>query len=284
MRDKLMTVQEYLIKLLKEKQNNNNYSQNEESAYRYIAELINQWKQTYNSNLISPFNSINIEMQRSGSRAKGDAIKGKSDIDIFVSITDPINQNTVKDYYESLYSFLKPKFNTNSLRKQNVSIGISYAGCNIDITPGKRINQHTYINGRSYNDHYIYSRKLDRNMQTNIQKHIDLVKNSGLTNEIMLLKIWRNCHALELPSIAIELLVVEILKNNKSIYFYDNIKNIFEALRDTILTRRIIDPSNCNNNIADSMTKTEKEEIRKSAIQSLSYDHGNTIATGKIVW
>ncbi|MCM1438526.1 MAG: nucleotidyltransferase domain-containing protein [Roseburia sp.] len=280
----MATVEEYLRELLNRKQNNYSYSQNEERAYQYIANLINQWKQSVNQGLIYASKYISIEMQRSGSRAKGDAIKGKSDIDIFISITDPNNQKTVKDYYEELYSFLKPKFATNCLRKQNVSIGISYAGCSIDITPGKRINQHTVINGRSYNDHYIYSRKTNHNTQTNIQKHIDLVRNSGLTNEMMLLKIWRNCHGLELPSIAIEIIAVEVLKNNKSYYMYENIKKVFESLRDTILNRRIIDPSNSNNNIADSMSQSEKEEIRKVAIQSLSYDHGNTVTTNKILW
>ncbi len=44
---------------------------------------------------------------------RGDAIKGKSDIDIFVSIIDPNNRNTVKEYYEDLYSFLKEKMPTN---------------------------------------------------------------------------------------------------------------------------------------------------------------------------
>ena len=95
----MATVEEYLRELLNKKQNNYNYSQNEERAYNYIADLINQWKQTFNNQFIYSSNYIAIEMQRSGSRAKGDAIKGKSDIDIFVSITDPSNQNTVKDYY-----------------------------------------------------------------------------------------------------------------------------------------------------------------------------------------
>ena len=101
---------------------------------------------------------------------------------------------------------------------------------------------------------------------------------------MMLLKIWRNCHGLELPSIAIEIITVEVLKNNKSSYMYENIKKVFESLRDTILNRRIIDPSNSNNNIADGMSQSEKEEIRKVAIQSLSYDHGDTVTTSKIVW
>ena len=278
------TVNDYLRNLLYKKSNNYQYNRNEEQSYRYLCDLINQWKQQYNSQNYYWGNSITIETMKSGSKAKGDAIKGKSDVDIFVSITDPNNQHTVKEYYEDLYSFLKPRFATNSLRKQNVSIGITYNGCSIDVTPGKRVNHSTYVNYRYYNDHNIYSRKNDSNTLTNIQLHIDMVRNSGLTDEMMVLKIWRDCHNLELPSIAIEIITCEVLKHQRTSSLYNNVKKVFETLRDTILYRRIIDPANTNNNIADTLTYSEKENIRKAAIDSLSYDYGNEVTMNKIVW
>ena len=278
----MRTVDEYLRDLLNKRSNNQQYNDNEKRAYSYMYDLLNQWKQKYNSNRW--INNIKIEIQNSGSKAKGDAIKGKSDIDLFVSITDFDNQHAAKDYYFDLYEFLKLHFTSDCIRLQNVSIGLKYAGCSIDVTPGKRINQQYFRNGKYYTDHYIYSRKNDRNTQTNIQEHIDLVKNSGLSNEMMLLKIWRNCHGLELPSIAIEIITAEVLKSYRSYSLYVNIKKVFESLRDSILTRRIIDPANSANNIADSMTLKEKQEIKNVAIQSLSYDHGDKVTTSKIVW
>lgn len=277
-----MMVDEYLNELLYKKANNS-YSKNEERAYSYISDLINQWKQNYNSSYYYTGSKINICMEKSGSKAKGDAIKGKSDIDIFVSITDRNNVHTVKDYYEDLYSFLKPRFASGSIRKQNVSIGINYAGCNIDVTPGKKVNYTNYNVFNMYEDHYIYSRKNDKNTLTNVHEHINLVKNSGLAKEMMILKIWRNCQNLELPSIAMEIITNEVLKNNRSYSLYANVKKVFESLRDTITTRRIIDPANSENNIADTMTNTEKEMVRKAAIQALNYDYGNTVDIEKIV-
>lgn len=278
----MATVDEYLNNLLIKKSNNNGYTQNEERAYSYMYDLINRWKQSFNNTYY--WSNIQIEMQKSGSKAKGDAIKGKSDIDIFVSITDRNNTYSVKDYYENLYKFLKPYFINENIRKQNVSIGVTYAGCSIDITPGKRVNYNFFNFNNSYSDHNIYSRKNDSITLTNIQKHIDLVQLSGLTKEMMILKIWRNCHNLELPSIAIEIIVNDVLKYNRTYSLYENVKKVLESLRDTIISRKIINPANSNNNIADTMTSSEKEEIRKIAIQSLSYDYGDTIATSKIVW
>lgn len=279
----MQTVNEYLYDLLERKSNNQQYNENEKKAYSFMCELLNQWKQKYNS-YVWDHGAIKIDVQLSGSKAKGDAIKGKSDIDLFISITDFDNLHTAKDYYYDLYNFLKPHFPEDCIRLQNVSIGLKYAGCSIDVTPGKKINQQSFRKGRFYTDHYIYSRKNDKNMQTNIQEHINLVRNSGLSNEMMLLKIWRNCHGLELPSIAIEIITDEVLKQDKTNSLYDNIKKVFEALRDSILTRKIIDPANSSNNIADSMTLKEKQEIKNMAAQSLSYDHGDTVTTRKIVW
>ena len=279
----MITINEYLNNLLEQKSNNYTYTPNEERAYSYLYDLINRWKQSFNNSVTWSY-YIDIEMKKSGSKAKGDAIKGKSDIDIFVSITDKNNIYTVKDYYENLFNFLKPYFINNTIRMQNVSIGVTYAGCNIDITPGKRINYQSYSYRNSYDDHFIYSTKTDSNTLTNIQKHIDMVRSSGLTKEIMILKIWRNCHNLDLPSIAIEIITCEVLKTNKSNSLYTNVKRIFECLRDSIVTRKIIDPANSNNNIADSLTALDKEKIRKAAILSLNYDHGDTIEGNKIVW
>ena len=278
-----MTIDEYLKEIINKKHNNYVYNENEERVYNHISNLIVEWAQQF-ANPYNFNNNIYISIEKSGSRAKGDAIKGKSDIDIFVSITDRNNSFSIKEYYLSLYEFLKTKFAYNSIRKQNVSIGLTYYGFSIDVTPGKRINNHAYSNSSNYDDHYIYSRKRDTYTQTNIQKHIDLVKYSNFKNEMMILKIWRDCHHLELPSIAIEIMVNEILHNNSTGFLYNNIKQVFEIFKDTILTRRIIDPSNTANNIADSMTVEEKQQIKQAALNALSCDHGNSVDGYKIVW
>jgi hypothetical protein len=136
-----MTAREYLLGLIQKKQNNYDYSEAEKRTYQKIWSWINEWKQSTNNryNL-----TIQIEAQKSGSRAKGTALKGKCDIDIFVSITDRDNTYTNKEYYNGLYDFLKSKIGNNAIRKQNVSIGLNYAGCDIDVTPAKKINTFLY--------------------------------------------------------------------------------------------------------------------------------------------
>lgn len=276
-----MSAYDYLNNLVLKRANSNTYTQNEETAFTKVCGWINEWKQSFNNNAANPYyylNSISIETQKSGSRAKGTSLKGKSDIDIFVSITDCNNNNTTKYYYNSLYAFLKSKIGDNDIRKQNVSIGLNYATCDIDVTPGKKVNYSVYGGYQNYNNHNIYSRKKDGLVLTNIQKHIDLVRNSGLQKEIMLLKMWRNCHGLELPSIYIEILATEVFKSQRST-LDSNVWELIKVLRDTVQTRLIIDPANTNNTISDTITDAEKRAIAIAAEKSRNQKYWS-----RIIW
>ncbi len=97
--------------------------------------------------------------------------------------------------------------------------------------------------------------------------------------------LWRSDSGLWTITTLRQILFLTVKSRNAiSSILTTNRQKVFESLRDTILNRRIIDPSNSNNNIADGMSQSEKEEIRKAAIQSLSYDHGDKVTTSKIVW
>lgn len=264
-----MTANQYLRQLIYTR-SNNSYKQNEMHAYAYVSDLINRWKVGLQSNYAN--DGIEIEKEKSGSKAKGDSIIGNSDIDIFVSVTDYYDKYTVEQYYNSLYDFLSPYFYGNKIRRQNVSIGIEYAGCSIDITPGKRKKHYGHFMN---DDHVVYSNKTNSIFQTNIQKHIDMVRQTPYVDEIILLKLWRNCHNLEFPSIAIEIFVIEVMSEYGTTNLYSNMRIIFNELVETIKTRRIIDPANSNNDIADSLTNKEKDLIEKTAADSLMKDCGD---------
>ena len=70
--------------------------------------------------------------------------------------------------------------------------------------------------------------KKDTRKQTNIQKHINDISNSGRTNEIKLLKIWRELNRLEFPSIYMEYLVIKILSGKSK--SEDALENNFRYL------------------------------------------------------
>lgn len=259
----------YVNEIIKKYDKNGQLTQNERIAISNLSQLLHNW---FNENYHNGGYYPHLEIVQSGSRAKGTAIKGKSDVDLFLSITDPENENTLKDYYESVFQYLK---NHNlQVRKQNVSIGVKYYGCDIDVVPAKKLNTYSY---ERYNDHYLWSNKHQCRMLTNIQKHIDLVRNSGVRKEIMLLKIWRENHQLDFPSIYIEQLCVEELQRNNTYNLADNFINMLDYIKRNIVFKKVVDPSNCNNIISDSLKEYEKKAIEAKAKESLQQQYWKDI-------
>lgn len=200
------------------------------------------------------------EIKVSGSRAKGTAIDLASDLDLFISLSSTTS-NSLRELYNSLYNQMINK--GISARKQNVSIGITYGGKKIDLVPGKRQGQYG-------NDHSLYKRKTDSWTKTNIDTHINRVIYSGRRNEILALKIWRENHGLEFPSILIETLVIEALSGRSTTTTADNVWYLLKYLQDNILTKRVVDPANTNNILSDDLSVNEKQLIAVQAKKSLS--------------
>ena len=200
------------------------------------------------------------EIKLSGSRAKGTAIDIATDLDLFISLSSTTS-NSLSEIYDSLYvkllnSGIKP-------RKQNVSIGVTYGGKRVDLVPGKRQSQYG-------NDHSLYKRKSDSWTKTNIDTHISNVIHSGRRNEILALKIWRENHGIEFPSILLETLLIEALKGRSTTATADNVLFLFKYLQDHISTIRVLDPANTNNVLSNDLSVYEKQVIAKQAEKSLS--------------
>lgn len=251
----------YVNHIIEKYNKNGALTQNENTAISKLSQKIKCWFSDIRE-LFSAFPYL--EIQQSGSRAKGTAIRGKSDIDLFLSIYDPENAHTLEEYYDSVFDYLKSE--GLNVRKQNVSIGVKYYDCDIDVVPAKKVNSQSY---NRFNDHYLWSNKHKKRMLTNIQKHIDMVRFSGVQKEIMLLKVWRENHNLDFPSIYIELLCIEELGKRNQHNLADNFFHMLQYIAENIESKRIVDPGNCNNIISDSLSNSEKRAISNQANRSL---------------
>ncbi|MEK9174390.1 MAG: hypothetical protein AAB725_00255 [Patescibacteria group bacterium] len=217
-----------------------------------------------------------VNILDSGSRAKGTAISLASDVDFLVSLTSGCNENSggLKSIYDSLYSELNSSY--QNVRKQNVSVRISLNGLEIDVTPARKQNGLT-------NDHWVYLSKSGSRQQTNIQKHISDISKSGRTNEIKILKIWRELNQLDFPSIYLEYLLVKNILLYRSNGANDFAANAWYALNELAkdsgnpLFARVVDPANSNNILSDLLTTTEKNEIVAKAKVAASQQYWKNI-------
>lgn len=206
-----------------------------------------------------------LSLSPSGSFMKGTANKSGTDIDLFISITSHPRE-TLKDIYNSLDSTLKA--NGYATKRQNVSININVNGESVDLVPATQQNALT-------GDHSLYRRKAGTWTKTNVMTHAGHVQLSGRTDEIRVLKLWRNQHGLDFPSFYLELTVINALNTglfNRAPYgkLSENIATVLRHIRDNFASSVVIDPANTNNRISDDLTVAEKAAIVRAATNALS--------------
>jgi len=221
-------------------------------------------------------NNCYINIFDSGSHAKGTAVSLASDVDFLISLSSNCNENNggLKSIYDSLYHTLSNTY--QNTRKQNVSVRISLLNSllfsnslEVDVTPARKQSGNT-------NDHSLWVSKLNTWKKTNIQRHINDVSNSRRLNEIKLLKIWRELHHLDFPSIYLEYLLINHILCYRSIGIDHLANNFWHVLlelaksNDNPLLSIVIDPANSNNILSELLTKNEKHKIFAAANESIS--------------
>ena len=253
------------------------------TADEYVNSIVNKYKlpqtisQEMQTKLASPLSRIINnwagdclnEIQISGSRAKGTAISISTDLDLFISLKSSTT-STLKEIYDSLYNSLIS--NKITARKQNVSIGVNYAGYDVDLVPAKRQDNYS-------NDYSLYRNKANTWTKTNVVTHINTVKNSNRITEIIAVKIWRERFSLDFPSMYLELTVIEALKGKHSSQPANNFMTVLDYLSNNFLSKTVYDPANTNNVISNDLHKYEKEKIVEQAKESRKAS-----LWGKIIW
>ena len=229
-------------------------------AYHALSKVLRQWGNRYL-----------IAVRPSGSFAKGTAIRGGTDLDIFLSLRHN-TPGSLEDLYYHLNDFLQGTGILTELR--NVSIRVSFSGLAVDIVPGRR--QHPVPLG---GPHSLFSRKSGNWLLTNVDSHVQKIKQSNRKNEIRLTKIWRHVQGLDFPSFYLELSVIDALKGRLPFPLSRNMTEVLLFLAKDFETHRIVDPVNTNNVVSDELSKTEKQTIGLAAGKSL-----NAAYWSQIVW
>jgi len=214
-----------------------------------LASVLGKWAQQYL-----------VEVRPSGSFAKGTAVRGGTDIDIFVSLSSTLT-TSLSQIFDTLFNALTGA--GYSARRQNVSVGITAGNWKVDVTPGRRQDQHG-------NYHSLWSNRAGGWLQTNVNEHCRIVTGSGRLDEIRLMKIWRNRHALDWPSFYLELFVIAALHGARRGNLQSNMVTALRAVGDTIGSRRLVDPANTNNVVSDTLTAQGKAALATAARTALN--------------
>lgn len=222
----------------------------------------------YGSNLYDPFNS--------GSYAKHTAINTRFDFDLVA----PFKRNafdTLKEMYDDVYEFLNEKYKDQAtVKKQKVSIGLEFFPdddgdvIKVDVVPGRELNQDQYKEDNNVNL-YVYSQfgsiaaGSDR-IKTNPKAQIDNIKNhaekESVRHTIKLLKVWKVQKNKKPKSFFLELITIKAFdKKEITGDVWDKLKAVMEYIRDEVKNVSLPDPGNSNNDVADTLTDSEKSDL-----------------------
>ena len=179
-----------------------------------------------------------------GSHAKGTDLRD-SDIDLFLRFS-PATPGPISAIQTSLADRCHGQV-------RNVSVRIAYQGLSVDLVPAR--------------GNVLWQARFNTWLKTDIAEQIRYVRNSGLIDEILALKIWRRRHALRFPSFLMELAVIRALKPGRPIE--QQFTSLLHFLATGFPTARLIDPGNSNNVVSDLLTDVEKLRIARRAAISL---------------
>jgi Nucleotidyltransferase domain len=195
----------------------------------------------------------------SGSFAKGTANRSGTDIDLFISLSQNTSE-TLKEIYDKLFGRMTEK--GYSPKRQNVSINVKVNGYDVDLVPARRQDGYGQ-------DHSLFRRKADTWTKTNVATHIRHVSQSGRTQEARIVKLWRSQKGLDFPSFYLELSVAIALSGSRA-SLSDNVWKVFQYLRDSFSSARLVDPANTNNVISDDLTTAERGKVKAAAERALA--------------
>jgi hypothetical protein len=208
-------------------------------------------------------------VRTAGGIAHQTAVKCASDVDLFISLSPDVHDRPEKIYF-SLYGYLQRK--GYAVKKQNVGLRVTYNDIIVDLIPGKQEKP-----GAA--EHGLFLSKRGAPIKTNVDLHTQTVKSSSVTNIIRLAKIWRERHALEFPSLYLELAVIRALGGKNLHSVEDSFKAALGWIAQSIENTEIVDPANSTNILSTDLVAAEKKALALKAKEATKVESWQ-----KVVW
>ena len=104
--------------------------------------------------------------------------------------------------------------------------------------------------------------------------HIEHVRDSGVTEAIRLLKLWRVRNGIRIRHFALELLTIKLLNDKKSLTLDSQLKHVWEELRDHSENLSIEDPANPTGNdlsaLLEASIKSELSGVARATLNAIA--------------
>jgi len=134
----------------------------------------------------------------------------------------------------------------------------------IDVVPGR-------YTGPEKGDTFLYQSAGDKErLKTNLDVHIQHVKDSGVVEAIRLLKLWKVRRGLRVKQFVFELLIIDLLAKKKGAQLSDQLEYLWTQFRDRSEAPAVQDPANPTGNDLTAILKAEWSSLSLTAASTLA--------------
>ena len=205
-----------------------------------------------------------------GSKAKGTMIKESYDLDLvcYFPHDETAAGATLKDLYKNVSKKLSEKYmirdKTSAIRLLSAQEETKGTYTHVDVVPGRYTDS-------TNSDCYLYQNGGDKErLKTNLDTHISHIRDSGVTDALKLLKLWRVLNAIDVKQFAFELLGVDVLKDKKNAALSDQLQHFFETVSQAEKPITVEDPANPTGNDLMPLLTSAWPHLRSVASQTIA--------------
>jgi len=204
-----------------------------------------------------------------GSYIKKTLIRDSYDLDVTIYVPRDNKEagETIAAIFETVRKALAEEYSietkTSALRLKGLDN--KDLDFHVDVVPGRYVDA-------SESDVFLH--RTDGNKErllTNLDVHIDHVRDSGVTEAIRAMKIWRNRNGLSsFKTFVLELAVIKLLADKKTDDLASQIIHVLTEFRDAIDDIAVTDPANSNNDLSPIFNATVRSQVSQVAKSSLA--------------
>lgn len=219
-----------------------------------------------------------------GSKAKGTMNKESYDLDIicYFPRDSAIAGKTLKEIYNNVRAALEKDYivdtKTSALRLKSRALETYKVNLQIDVVPGR------YSDGDE-GDVLIYQSSGEKEyLKTNLQIHIDHIRDSGVVEVIRLTKLWRVRNSVPVKQFILELLTIKLLRELKSSILSNQLCRVWQEFRDHPKDLAVEDPANPTGNDLSKLIEDARWSLSSIASSTLATieNNGWEAAFGKV--
>ncbi len=204
-----------------------------------------------------------------GSSIKGTNIRQNPKVKLLISMKEK-DKRSVEEITIWLYNYLNtPEF---KIKRQESQLEFNYKGVDFVVFIAKKKE-------KTFNYHVMQNLNFSKEILTNFNIHTTNVLESNYQKEIILMKLWREKHQLNFPTMYLELVVIDVLRKCNKKNLFSRIIRVLDFLRKDFISEKFYDPSNTNNVISDYLSKEEKAKIQSVAKLSLTEEYISDIVS-----